>query len=724
MCGIAGAFGWTEPLGAASSAVLAHRGPDAFGAWQEEGISLFHWRLSIIDLSAAGNQPMISADGRFVLCYNGEVYNFQELRSQVGIRRWRGRSDTEVILEGFARFGPDFLARLNGMFALAAYDRETRTLYLARDRLGIKPLYVKEADGGVLFASEAKFFSHTGRFTPRIRAAGLSAFLRYGHCYGDRHVLDGVRQLEPGEVLTLGPAGTSSGRSRPPLEWRPVARDDESAAAELRTVLTAAVARQLVADVPLGVLLSGGVDSSILTALSARLLGPRKTMAFTLGYPGMGRDYDEIDHARRVAAHLGVQHYVYEASGDDLIAELERLVWHYDEPFADAAALNMFLISRMIRSRVTVALAGEGSDELFGGYRRYQFERAIRALGPVGRGLCASIRAARLDRMQWLPRRLQVVLRALGRNSAAARYSSYLESEIPPETILKPEWQAGDGIAAIIEEGYPDDLDDGVVGHLCLLDQRFWLPGTYLEKSDKGGMAHGLEVRVPFLDDEVVDFANTLPDRQRIRGWSRKWLLKKAFAGVLPPETFRRFKRGFGVPVGRWLRHELREYYVDQVLSAGARVHRYLQVRPLQALFREHVRGARDYSGILWRCLILEIWLRLLEHPIDVPGRGVFPGDHPGRVAQHDAVRGNVEIHERVRRDQDVVTDGDLAHQNRAGADPDLVADGRTAFAAAAVGLADGDAVGDVAVVAEDGLPVDDDAPEVGDVEALADPRR
>jgi asparagine synthase (glutamine-hydrolysing) len=719
MCGIAGAFGFEgAALDAASRAVLAHRGPDAFGDWEEDGISLLHWRLSIIDLSAAGNQPMVSASGRFVLCYNGEVYNFQELREQIGFRGWRGRSDTEVILEGCARFGPDFLGRLNGMFALALYDRETRTLRLARDRVGIKPLYVVEAGGGVLFASEAKFFFHSPRFEPRIRAAGLSALLRYGHCYGDRHVLEGVRQLEAGEVLTLGPRGKSSKRSRPPLQWRPVARDDESAAAELRKVLTAAVARQLVADVPLGVLLSGGVDSSILTALSAQLLGARQTMAFTLGYPGMGDDYDEIDHARRVAAHLGVQHYVYEASGDDLIAELERLVWHYDEPFADAAALNMLLISRMIRSRVTVALAGEGSDELFGGYRRYQFERAIR--GPFGRALCASVRAARLDRVRWLPRRLQVVLRALGRKGAAARYSSYLESELSPEAILKPEWLDGDAVASIIEEGYRD----GAVGDLCLLDQRFWLPGTYLEKSDKGGMAHGLEVRVPFLDDEVVDFANTLPDHQRIRGSSRKWLLKKAFEGMVPPAAFSRFKRGFGVPVGRWLRRELRDYYVDQVLSPGARVNRYLQMRPLEALFREHVRGARDYSGILWRCLVLEIWLRLFEHPLDVPGRGVLPWDHAGRIAEHDAVGGHVEVHEGVRRDQHVVADDDLAHHDRAGADPDPVADGRTALAAPALGLADGDAVGDVAVVAEDGVAVHDDAAEVRDVEALADPRR
>jgi asparagine synthase (glutamine-hydrolysing) len=637
MCGIAGVFGSEEGvrtagLDADSSMVLSHRGPDGFGFWRENGISLLHWRLAIIDLSSAGDQPMRSADGRFVLCYNGEVYNFQQLRAEIeqhwnGLRRWRGRSDTEVIIEGVALWGPDFLSRLNGMFALAIYDREASKLYLARDRAGIKPLYVWQRNGVLLFASEAKLFFRTRPFAPGIDANGLAAFFTYGHCYGENNVLDGVRQLEPGEVITFHqrwPVSPSlvavSSRSRPKAGWRPVSRDDSSAAAELRRVLSAAVARQLVADVPVGVLLSGGVDSSILTALTARLLGPEKTMAFTLGYPGMGPDSDEIDHARRVAKHLGVRHHVYEASDVDLIQELERLVWHYDEPFADAAALNVFLLSRMIRSRVTVAIAGEGSDELFGGYRRYQFEKVIRALGALGRGLCGLVRTARLPSVGWMPRRVQVVLRAMARRGAAARYSSYLEGEIPIETILKPEWQGRAGIAPAIQDGYPDELDEGTVSRLCLVDQHFWLPGTYLEKADKGGMAHGLEVRVPFLDDEVLDFANTLPDHQRIRGRSRKWLLKKAFEDMVPAEAFHRFKRGFGVPVSRWLRNELREYYVDQVLSSTARVNRYLQMRNLEAFFRDHLRGARDYSGLLWKCLVFEIWLRHFERGFQRPG--------------------------------------------------------------------------------------------------------
>ena len=515
---------------------------------------------------------------------------------------------------------------MNGIFALALYDRDARTLVLARDRAGVKPLYVWQRNGVLLFASEAKFFFQTQHFAPGINANGLAAYFTYGHGYGENHILEGVRQLEPGEVMTLHQPAAGrpsldviSTRSSPRPQWRPVERDDGTAADELKRVLSGAVARQLVADVPVGVMLSGGVDSSILTALTARLMGPKKTMAFTLGYAGLGPDYDEIDHARKVAKHLGVQHFVYEASQGDLIKELEKLVWHYDEPFADAAALNIYLLSRMIRTQVTVALAGEGSDELFGGYRRYHFEKVIRGLGAWGSKLCGLVRATRLNRVGWLPRRLHILLRAMARKGAPGRYSSYLESEIPIEAVLKPEWRGMVGIHATIKDGYPDDLDSGPVSHLCLVDQQFWLPGTYLEKSDKGGMAHSLEIRVPYLDNEVIEFANSLPDDQRIRGRSRKWLLKQAFGDVVPPEVFSRFKRGFGVPVGHWLRNELREYYQDRVLSTGALIRRYLQMPTVEACFRDHQRGTRDYSGFLWKCLLFEIWLRHFQRGFQKP---------------------------------------------------------------------------------------------------------
>lgn len=652
MCGIAGSFGSAHAWDAEAAGALRHRGPDASGAWHDDAVSLLHWRLAIIDLSPAGHQPMASGDGRWVLCYNGEVYNFEALRADVERRwaevaredgapprRWRGRSDTEVVVEGVAAWGLPFLGRLNGMFALALYDREARALHLARDHVGIKPLYVWRRDGLLLFASEAKLFFRAQAFAPAVSADGLSGFFTYGRSYEGHHVLDGVSQLEPGELLTcrLPPPGRAGlrlerGRIAPRPRWTPVARSDAAAAGELRTLLRGVVARQLVADVPVGVLLSGGVDSSILTALAAQLLGPSRTKAFTLGYPGMGRDYDEIAHARRVARHLGVQHFVHEASTQDLVDDLERVVWHFDEPFADAASLNVYALSRLIRSQVTVALAGEGSDELFGGYRRYQFELALRALGPVGDGLCAAVRLARLHRAGWLPRRAVVALRAMARRGSAARYSSQLQGELAAAEVLRPEWSREVGLHPAIASGYPERLGAGPVGPLCLVDQQFWLH-TYLEKSDKASMANGLEIRVPFLDDEVVAFANTLPDAQRIRGSRRKWLLREAFGELLPAEVFQRFKRGFGVPVGRWLRVELRGYFGDLVLAPSARVGAYLRPEVLERCFREHVRGRHDYALVLWEALLLEIWLRHLERGFARPAPRREAADTPASAA-------------------------------------------------------------------------------------------
>jgi asparagine synthase (glutamine-hydrolysing) len=668
MCGIAGSFGQAlRPLGADDDldGVLAHRGPDGFGRWQDDGVTLLHWRLAVIDLTPAGAQPMPSHDARLVAAYNGEVYNFQELRADIEREwarapsatsatsatrhAWRGRSDTEVIVEGLALWGSEFLSRLNGMFALAVYDREARVLHLARDRAGVKPLYVWHQGERVLFASEAKFFFRVEGFAPGVDASGLTAFMTYGQCHDARHILPNVRQLEPGEVLSFerdeaGALAVTRARLAPRPSARPVSRRDADAAATLRALLARVVGRQLVADVPVGVLLSGGVDSSILTLLAGRHLGSERTQAFTLGYPGMGPDYDEIASARRVARHLGVQHHVYEASPSDLVEEVERLVWHYDEPFADVAALNVFLLCRMIRSRVTVALAGEGADELFGGYRRYHLEKTLRALGPLGAGLCAVVRAARLDKVGHVPRRLQMVFRAMARPGAAERYSSFLESETPLAAILKPEWHAAAVVHPEIRNGYPDALRGEPVGSLCVVDQRFWLPATYLEKSDKGAMAHGLEIRVPYLDNDVVAFANSLPDAQRIRGNRRKWLLQKAFSDLLPDEVFRRFKRGFEAPVSRWLRKELREYYVDQVLSPGARVRRYVVMPTLEGCFREHAQGGRDHSVLLWRCLVLEVWLRQLERGFRKPQQTGSERRDPSSGRMRPAAASRVDV--------------------------------------------------------------------------------
>ncbi len=644
MCGIAGIIGTVEP-GAVRSP-LGHRGPDDAGTWHADGVHLYHWRLSVIDLSPAGHQPMVSRCGAYVICYNGEIYNFEDLRPEIAAVHansgmsvaWRGHSDTEVILEGFALWGESFLARLNGMFAIAVYDQRQKRLTITRDRMGIKPLYIWQPPGGapLAFASEAKFFHDIPCFEPELNPTGLASFFIYGHGFGENRILKDVRQIRPGELLQVDvesrqtsstsfvPTRSDSSRGAGDTQARRNPQSDHSYSVALRKILAGAVERQLVADVPVGVFLSGGVDSAILTALCAQSLGPGATKAFTLGYTGFDLNFNEVEEARAVARHLGVKHYIYEASSQDLIDTLEAMVWHYDEPFGDAASLNMMVLSRLVRSEVTVALAGEGSDELFGGYRRYQVERLIRRFGPFSSLAQRLIQTTGLQEMRNLPRRVAILLRSLSHRSAGRRYSAYFESGIDLTELIRPEWlPSADSLfdpRDRLEELYPDDLG-GVesVAALCRADQQFWLLDTYLEKSDKGAMAHSLEVRVPFLDNEVVEFANGLPDHFRIRGRQGKWLLKEAFKDLVPERVFTRMKRGFAVPLSHWLRGDLKDYFADQVLSPTSQSREFLQEVTVKRYFTEHQKGVHDRSQILWYCLIFEVWLRLTKNGFKKP---------------------------------------------------------------------------------------------------------
>lgn len=576
---------------------------------------------------------MVSRNGRFVIVYNGEAYNLDRLRIEVEAAHphhalpWRGHSDTEVLLEGFAAFGSRFLTRVDGMFALAVYDARDRTLVLTRDRAGIKPLYVWQGEGLLLFASEAKLFFQHPAFRAAVDPDGLAAFFTYGHSTGACRMLKGLRQLEPGELLCLRDGvAEAPDRICPRPVWRHREWTDAEAIREIQTVLPRVVERQLVADVPVGVLLSGGVDSSILTALSARSLGPSRTPAFTLVYPEFGKDFNELEAARAVARHLGVQHHVLEARASDLIGSMESLVWHYDEPFADAAALNVMALSRLVREHVTVALAGEGSDELFGGYRRYRMERGFWRFPAVTRQMGRLSRMLGLHRARRIPRRLQILLRVLSHPTPADRYSAYFESGANPTDLILPPWRSARDSRATLRALFDENLASSPVAAMCLADQRFWLPDTYLEKSDKGSMAHSLELRVPFLDNEVIELANSLPDRMRVRRNVGKWLLRQAFRDLVPPGTFERFKRGFSVPLESWFRGELGRYFADRVLRPSARCAEYLDLKVLDRLHSEHAQGAFDRSNVLWQALLFEVWLETVAEG--------FRGPLPSRVLQ------------------------------------------------------------------------------------------
>lgn len=630
MCGVAGiihlgssASKWSETKCRAMSEVLSHRGPDHFGYWQGPNLTLFHWRLAIIDTSSAGNQPMVSRCGRYILTYNGEIYNFQDLKGVCEEDRekgsqWVGHSDTEVLLEAISQRGEDCFSELNGMFAFSFYDTQKEELILVRDRIGIKPLYYWSSPEAFIFASEPKFFLSCEEFRARVSPQGLKAFLLYGHGFGDCRFIEGVKQLQPGHYLRI--PLEQGGDTREPQcsryvaapAWAPRRRTVESAAKEVRRLIEKSVERQLISDVPVGVFLSGGVDSSILAAVASKILGPEKTKVFTLGYKGYGKDFDEISVARDTANHLGATHHILTANEKDLLDDFERMVWYYDEPFADGAALNVMVLSKLVRQHVTVALAGEGSDELFGGYRRYRLERLVKRMGLGTRSL--SWIAKGMSKFPiGLPRRVQILLRSIARDSASERYSAYFEASIAPELLVEEKWRSEEDVREFLGTIYPGSEKASALAAMCLADQQFWLVDSYLEKSDKASMSHSLEIRVPFLDNEIVEFANTLPDDLRLKGRQGKRILRYAFSDILPENLFTRFKRGFAVPYSRWLRNELNGFFRDRVLGPSAKCKGIIQEGPIRRLLEEHERKGADHSVILWRLLVLEVWLRQIQ---------------------------------------------------------------------------------------------------------------
>lgn len=633
MCGIAGIVG-EKRLGQEELKALAlrmadrltHRGPDDSGVYVDSEAALSHRRLSIIDLSPLGKQPMRSACGRYVVAYNGELYNFPSLRDEMEKdhqRQFRSRSDTEVLLEALSVWGTEALNRFNGMFAFALWDRDERSLLLARDPMGIKPLYYCVEGGTLRFASEIKALFADPDFNPRINLKGLANYFAYRHAVAPDTLLAGVHKLEPGQWLkwkdgkiAFGEHGSSN--------IIPDAVDQhfktESEACEaLREVIGDAVSRQLVSDVPVGIFLSGGIDSSVLSLLASQKLGAGNTRTFCLGFKGMGHEFDETKDAGDVARFLGTEHKTLVADVDDMLDALETMVGHYDEPFGDPAALPTMLLSRLTRQHVTVCLSGEGGDELFGGYFRYLTEKTLagyprltaiaRYLGPLGI-------------FNAISRRYKSVGGALAYEDFAGRtaYSLTIFGDEERKKLLKPEWvNSGYSTVDVIKRLDPDP-SAGALSRISMLDRAFWLPGLYLEKADKASMAVSLEVRVPFLDNKVVEFANAMPDRYRIKGFAKKYLLRKAFRGLLPDSTLDKKKHGFSVPLSAWFRGKLGETFETKVLGPDARSAEIFERDYVSGLLERHRSGAADTSVNLWLVLLLEMWLRKFNISTSGPG--------------------------------------------------------------------------------------------------------
>jgi asparagine synthase (glutamine-hydrolysing) len=633
MCGITGIVeaegNLTREAAEAMTEALRHRGPDDSGLWSDGHCALGHRRLSIIDLSEAGRQPMSDESGEAWITYNGEIYNFQLLRKELESLgyRFRTRTDTEVIIKAYRQWGVECVKRLRGMFALAIWDSQRRRLFLARDRVGKKPLFYAQSGKRFLFASELQAIVTDSGVERRVDLTAIDEYLSWGYVPAPRTAFEGVFKLPPAHWLTLElkPSGPELRVERYwELEYGPKHKLGEREAGEaLREKLTEAVRLRMMSDVPLGAFLSGGVDSSIVVGLMAELSSqPVKT--FSIGFEEVA--YNELDHARRVARRCGTDHSEFIVKPDALRV-LPKLVRHYGEPYADSSAIPTFYVSEMTRSRVTVALNGDGGDESFAGYERYLANRVAEWMRLVPGGRWPALALSRVlpdstdpkSRLRRAKRFLSVA--AKPQASRYGRWVSFFSEESKRE-LYSPDLRSlinghrpEDWVASLFDRSQGLDPVDRAMA----VDVLSYLPYDLLVKVDITAMANSLEARSPFLDHEVMEFAARLPVDLKLRGKQSKYLLKRAFADLLPPENVNRRKMGFGVPVGHWFRGSLRPLLEDALLSEQLARRKYFDASVVRSMVTDHIDGRADHSFALWNLLMLELWHREFIDPIRQP---------------------------------------------------------------------------------------------------------
>jgi asparagine synthase (glutamine-hydrolysing) len=609
-------------------AVLRHRGPDDEGVWSDGRVGLAHARLSIIDRSPAGHQPMSSSDGTVWITYNGEIYNFSEIAHELTALgyRLRSRSDTEVIVNGWHAWGPRIFSRLRGMFALALWDRRSRRLVLARDRLGKKPLYWAQTRSGFRFGSEIKALLTWPDVSREPDLAAIDRYLTLQYVPAPHTAFAAVRKLPAAHYLVLA-AGADGGFGEPePVRYwdlpAPRASQRVPPVAQLRhelvELLEEAVRLRLVGEAPLGAFLSGGIDSSAVVAMMARA-GAGRVKTFSIGFAD--KRYDETRFARIVAQQYGTDHQELVVERDAL-AILPRLVWHYGEPFADPSAIPTYCLAEMARRHITVAMTGDGGDECFLGYPRYRAMRWLARLDHLptaGRaGLALAFRAAPAGaRRRFKLPQLHALLRAPpdrpGRRYAAA--TAFFDADAKRVGYGEALCCAAAGGVADLLEPYFAAADDLVAG-ANRADIHTYLPEDLMAKVDIATMAHGLEARSPLLDHVLVEWAARLPTEIKIAGGVTKALFKSAMAPYLPRQIRHRRKRGFGVPIDRWFRNDIKELAYDTLLSPSARQRGLIAPAYVRELLDQHCAGRADHQNRLWALLMLELWFQMW---IDAP---------------------------------------------------------------------------------------------------------
>lgn len=633
MCGI---YGYVSSRGGIQPEILRrmgdtlrHRGPDDEGEWiqhsEELAVALGHKRLSIIDLTSAAKQPISDEDGKIWLTYNGEIYNFRELRSELAAKghTFKSTSDGEIIVHLYEEMGAACLERLKGMFAFALWDETQQSLFLARDRIGKKPLHYAIYDGGIAFASEIKALLKHPKVVKEIDLSALNKYLTFEYVPAPATIFKSIKKLEPGHYLSY-----QNGKSEIKKYWDiPLAdypigfKTEDEYAEELRDILERAVRSRLVADVPVGVFLSGGIDSGVIAALAAK--ADRKIECFSIGFDEPS--FDESSHAKSIAKALGLNHRLKIFNTREMLDNLDELPNFLDEPLADASILPSYLLSKVASERLKVALSGDGGDELFAGYPTYQAHRIITYYDLLPETLKNSVKAL----AAWLPVshgnistdfKIKQFLRGAGVSPEIRFFmwmGSFTESE--KKGLLSSDVRAAlahentyeDVFAYIRESGLNKDLE-----RILYLSMKLYLQDDILVKVDRAAMANGLEVRCPLLDQELVEFACRLPMQYKLHGLKTKYLLKKAAAGILPDSIINRKKKGFGIPISKWLTGELKSYMLDYLGEERIKRQGYFNYPYIKGLIDDHLHKRKDHRKLLWTLLIFQIWHdRVFENP-------------------------------------------------------------------------------------------------------------